>query len=121
MMGEKIWQEGKIFINGVEMGGFKRMHRTGHLRGTGRIALEDKFYKTLKKSIMKGCGQMSNSIKIELKSEDLDMIYKQLKVRVMYFEELMIQAAKKGDTERVIEIAEVIKTIQSIMNKLTGA
>lgn len=63
---------------------------------------------------------MSRARTIELEKEECDLVYSQLSARVMHFEELMIQAANKKNANRVIEIAEVIKTLQSVMNKLLG-
>lgn len=63
---------------------------------------------------------MSRAMEITLEKEERDMIYNQLNARVMYFEEKMVQAANKKDTDRLLEIAEALVVIKSIMNKMLG-
>jgi hypothetical protein len=63
---------------------------------------------------------MSRARTIELEKEECDIVYNQLSARIQDFESMMIQAANKKNTKRVLEIAEIIKTLQSVMNKLLG-
>lgn len=58
--------------------------------------------------------------KIELTKEEKEMNYNQLSARLHDFEFMMNEAAKKGNTDRVLEIAECIQLIKSVMSKLLG-
>lgn len=59
-------------------------------------------------------------IKIELTKEEKEMNYNQLSARHQEFERMMTEAARKGNTDRVLQLAEGIKLIKSIMTKLLG-
>lgn len=63
---------------------------------------------------------MRESITITLESEERELVYNQLTARIQDFESMMVQAANKKNAERVIEIADVLKTLKSVTNKLLG-
>lgn len=59
-----------------------------------------------------------NKQSITLTQKERDIIIIQLGARITKFEELMFEAAKIKDTNRVIEITENIKTLKDIQKKL---
>lgn len=58
------------------------------------------------------------TVAIVLTKEEIRLIYYQLVARKLDFEEEMKNAGSKGDTNRLLEIAEFIKSINIIMEKL---
>lgn len=57
---------------------------------------------------------------ISLTEAEAELTYNQLSVRYQYFELRMNEAAKKGNTDRVLEIAEALKSLKKIMGKVMG-
>lgn len=63
---------------------------------------------------------MSKIINLELTKEEIELAYKQLSASQIDFEFKMRKAAKEGNTEKVLEVAETLKSIKIILNKLLG-
>ena len=55
---------------------------------------------------------------ITLTKEEAKLAYIQLSVRYRDFEGMMNEAAKKGNTDRVLNIAKVLESLKTIMTKL---
>lgn len=55
---------------------------------------------------------------ISLTEMEAELIYNQLSARYQDFEFMMNEAAKKGNTDRVLNIAKVLESLQTIMTKL---
>ena len=55
---------------------------------------------------------------ISLTEMEVELIYNQLSARYQDFEFMMYEAAKKGNTDRVLNIAKVLESLQTIMTKL---
>ena len=57
---------------------------------------------------------------ISLTEMEAELTYNQLNARYQDFEFMMSEAAKKGNTDRVLEIAEILKSLKKIMGKVMG-
>lgn len=55
---------------------------------------------------------------ITLTKEEAKLAYIQLSVRCRDFEDMMNEAAKKNNTDRVLNIAKVLESLKTIMTKL---
>lgn len=55
---------------------------------------------------------------VELSKDERDLIYNQLSARYMDFEEMMKTAMERKNTDRVIEIVDVLKQLKVIMGKM---
>jgi len=58
---------------------------------------------------------------VDFTKEDAILTYEQLRIRLEDFEFMMNEAAKNGNSKRVIEIAKAIESIQRIMQNLLKA
>lgn len=57
---------------------------------------------------------------ISLTEMEAELTYNQLSARYQYIEFMMNEASKKGNTDRVLEIAEILKSLKKIMGKVMG-
>ena len=57
---------------------------------------------------------------ISLTEMEAELTYNQLSARYQDFEFMMNEAAKKGNTDRVLEIAEILKSLKKSMGKVMG-
>jgi hypothetical protein len=55
---------------------------------------------------------------ITLTKEEANLVYIQLSVRYRDLEGMMNEAAKKNNTDKVLNIAKVLESLQTIMTKL---